>query len=111
MNPKITNVLLTQIPDMYVLLDSENFLCSSTGKFAQERLDFFASTIYPYWDETRCSLHGLAEYLTQFDIELWTANDVQLSKNMEFAFDIRFNSKYPGRILVQCELFRKESVH
>lgn len=110
---KLDNTLLTHIPDMYVLLDSEHFLCSSSGDYAQERLEFFANTVYPYWEESRCSLHNLAEYLSQFGIELWTANDVEKFhyKPMAFDFDLVFTREFPGKLLVQCELFRKERVH
>lgn len=108
---KHNNMLLTHLPDMSVSLDSEHFLCSSAGDFSQERLEFFANNIYPYWADNRCSLHQLASYLEQFDIELWTAPDVKITKKMEFAFDIVFKNEYPGSVLVQCELYRKESIH
>ena len=106
-------VLITDIPDRFIDLESPNFLCSSAGKFDQERLDFFAKSIFPYWHDNQCSLHRLSDYLNSFDIEMWTAPDVgkATNSNNEFCFWLRFNKKYPGEILVQCEILSQSKVH
>lgn len=106
------NQPITHQPDIYIDLESNNMTCSSAGKFDIERLNFFQATIFPYWFEHRCSLHQLAEYLAQFDIELWTAHDLNaFSANKEFAFEIRFLKQYPGAILVQAERLLTMQVH
>lgn len=105
------NVLLLNIPDMELDFNSHHFLCSSSGEFAEERMDFLATQIWPNWEEAHYSFHQLAEYLSQFDIELWTAYDVKTTRPMEFAFEVRFLKQHAGTVLVQCELIRKEQVH
>ena len=105
------SIPVLNMPDMHIDFDSPNFLCSSSGQFDQERLTFFANTIYPYWKKQCCTLHQLAEYLLQFNIELWTASDVRTDRIMEFAFDMHFRGQYKGILLIQCELSQKEQVH
>lgn len=107
----INNIPISHIPDRQINFDSEHFLCSSAGQFSEERLAFFAKTIYPYWAHSRCTLHQLADYLEPFGITLWTANDVRTEGKMEFAFEFKFTQQYKGSMLLQCELSHKESVH
>lgn len=112
MNSIVEDVPLLNLPDIRILLDSEMFLCSSAGEYDQERLDFFAKTIYPYWQEQACgSLHQLAEHFKPLGIELWTAKDVRITLPNEFAFNIYFTKEYPGRVLVQCEIDKQERIH
>lgn len=103
--------LILHRPDGQLLFEPGKFLCSSVGDFDQERLEFFVNVIHPYWLKTHCTLHQLAEYLMQFDIELWTAEDVRIDNPTEFAFDVKFLKQYEGTLLIQCELSHKERVH
>ncbi|MDO9933696.1 hypothetical protein J1G47_08970 [Glaesserella parasuis] len=91
-------------------------IISETGIYTncgRGSLDFFAKTIFPYWHDNQCSLHRLSDYLNSFDIEMWTAPDVgkATNSNNEFCFWLRFNKKYPGEILVQCEILSQSKVH
>lgn len=65
-------------PDCYIDLNNSYFLVSSAGEGDEERLQFFVDKIFPYWSESQCSLHQLANYLKQFNIEL-THHDHQNS--------------------------------
>lgn len=110
--------LLINQPDSFINLDCEanHFYCSSAGQDDEARLDFFVHTIYPYWAKYHCTIHQLAEYLSQFDIELRaycpkeTGDDIDLPKNL-FSFWLCFTKKWQGDIFIQCERLYQQAIH
>ncbi|MCW9718554.1 hypothetical protein [Avibacterium sp. 21-599] len=105
------SVSVLTVPDCLIDLDSQSFYCSSTGMFDEERLRFFENKVFPLWYAHHYSLHQLANALIQFDISLWTAPEVALTKENAFAFWMRFDKQYQGDILVQCELLQRGRMH
>ncbi|WP_440210004.1 hypothetical protein [Actinobacillus pleuropneumoniae] len=106
--------LILNLPDCMVDLESTNFFFSSKGTHDQERLEYLAEKVLPAWGTKVFSLHQFAEYAKQFDLELFSAPDVELtaySNKEPFAFWIRFLKQFPGDVLVQCELISREQVH
>lgn len=110
--------LLINQPDSVISLGCEAnlFYCSSAGKYDEERLNFFVNTIYPYWANQRCTIHQLADYLSQFDIELRAycpeepIDDIDLPKNL-FSFWLCFTKQWQGDIFVQCERLSQQAIH
>ncbi|WP_101776041.1 hypothetical protein [Pasteurella oralis] len=110
--------LIINMPDCYINLsqDSPYFFCSSQGECDSERLQFFIDNIFPYWETHQCSLHQLADYLQQYDIELYQHTDSSSELEKEslpanyFAFWISFKKQFKGELFIQCELLSQEQV-
>ncbi|QPB42856.1 hypothetical protein [Rodentibacter haemolyticus] len=109
---------ITEIPDCYVNLDIDMGAplgASSVGIFDNERLVFFAETIFPAWKKHQWSLHQLDHYLEQYGIEIWSHDekipeDTALPEEY-FSFWLRFTRQYPGDILVQCQRLSQQKVN
>ncbi|OOF59733.1 hypothetical protein [Rodentibacter myodis] len=109
---------ITDIPDCYVNLDIDMGAplgASSSGQFDNERLIFFAETIFPAWQTHQWSLHQLDRYLAQYGIEIWSHDENIPSENElpegYFSFWLRFTQKYPGNVLVQCQRLSQQRVN
>ena len=89
---------------------------SSSGKFDEERLHFFADVIFPEWQKHEWSLHELDRYLIEkYDIELWS-HEKELSPDSTLpdnylSFWMRFTKQYPGDLLVQCFTLSQQQVN
>ncbi|MGQ9444975.1 hypothetical protein ACTHGP_06085 [[Pasteurella] aerogenes] len=116
-NDTVRPLFIIDQPDFLIDFDSYNHHFSSTGKGDQARLDMLAKTIIPYWYEKRLTIHQLADYLHQFNINILAFSEKDWKEHAKMPanfvqFWLHFlDERYSGDVLCQCEILSRDSIH